>query len=227
MIRLTQKRQVLPKVHFLTVYRWASRNCPFVLGWDFTPCPVRCLFYYWHPLLLLRPFAPPDSAPCQKDPAQLLTTAGTCQHRCRNLFPYANESKVQAATHQYATSRQCILKCYREQSRVVNKVLKTIASISPAAGLSGAGRAGRVLYNPRAEDTTPPKVAQHLEGHVWTGLPALHLLPRPKKKEQTKQEVLQGATHEVSASKSHSQACWCVKAHSSYTHKGTCFPVLT
>lgn len=84
-------------------------------------------------------------------------------------------------------------------------------------GLSGAGRAGRVLYNTCAEETTLPRATRHLESHLRTTLPALHLLSRPKEWKQTEQQVLQGATHEVSASSSHSQVCWYVRASTSYT----------
>jgi len=95
--------------------------------------------------------------------AQLLRKAGTCQQHCRNFFPNANGSQVQAASHHHATSGQRILKRCREQSRLVNEALKTVASALPAPGLSGVGR---VVGNSCAGDTTPPKAAQRLEDHV-------------------------------------------------------------
>lgn len=65
-------------------------------------------------------------------------------------------------SHQYATSCQRILKHYREQSRPVNQVLKTSC---PCQGfLVQAGLAG--CCTTHAEDTTPPKVTQLLEGHM-------------------------------------------------------------
>lgn len=82
---------------------------------------------------------------------------------------------------------QHTLKHHREQSRVVNQVLESVAAPSQCQGfVVQAGLPG--CCTTHVQDTTPGHAA------MWTTLPALHLLSRPKEQEQTEQEALQGAT---------------------------------